>query len=49
MDPVLSVLQDFIGGGGNTAMIFIALAAAAVFAMTMGLSGIVSGLLDPVR
>jgi tight adherence protein C len=49
MDPVLSVLQDFIGGGGNTAIIFIALAAAAVFAMTMGLSGIVSGLLDPVR
>lgn len=49
MDPVLSVLQDFIGDGGNTAMIFIALAAAAVFAMSMGLSGIVSGLLDPVR
>jgi tight adherence protein C len=49
MDPVLSVLQEFIGDGGKTAMIFIALAAAAVFALTMGLSGIVSGLLDPVR
>jgi tight adherence protein C len=49
MDPVLSVLQEYIGDGGKTAMIFIALAAAAVFALTMGLSGIVVGLLDPVR
>lgn len=49
MEPVLSALQDFLGGGGNVAMIFIALAAAAVFALTMGLSGIVTGLLDPVR
>jgi tight adherence protein C len=49
MDLILSVLQDFIGHGGNTAMLFIALAAAAVFALTMGLSGIVVGLLDPVR
>jgi tight adherence protein C len=49
MDPVLSILQDFIGQGGNTAMLFITLAAAAVFALTMGLSGIVVGLLDPVR
>jgi tight adherence protein C len=49
MDPVLSALQEFIGDGGKTAMIFIALAAATVFALTMGLSGIVSGLLDPVR
>lgn len=49
MDAVLSTLQEFIGDGGKTAMIFIALAAAAVFALTMGLSGIVSGLLDPVR
>jgi tight adherence protein C len=49
MDPVLSALQEFIGDGGNTAILFIALAAAAVFALTMGLSGIVGGLLDPVR
>lgn len=49
MDPVLSALQDFIGNGGNTALLFISLAAAAVFALTMGLSGIVAGLLDPVR
>lgn len=49
MDPVLSALQDFIGHGGKGAMLFIALAAAAVFAMTMGLSGIAAGLLDPVR
>jgi tight adherence protein C len=49
MDPVLSALQDFIGQGGSGAMLFIALAAAAVFALTMGLSGIAAGLLDPVR
>lgn len=49
MDAVLSVLQDFIRHGGNTAMLFVALAAAAVFALTMGLSGIVVGLIDPVR
>jgi tight adherence protein C len=49
VDAVLSTLQQFIGDGGNTAMLFIALAAATVFALTMGLSGIVAGLLDPVR
>ena len=49
MDSVLRILQEFIGEGGSTAMIFIALAAAAVFALTMGLTGIASGLLDPVR
>lgn len=49
MDPVLGALQDFISHGGTGAMLFIALAAAAVFALTMGLSGIAAGLLDPVR
>lgn len=49
MDPVLSALQDFIANGGKGAMLFIALAAAAVFALTMGLSGIAAGLIDPVR
>jgi tight adherence protein C len=49
MDAILNALRDFIGGGGNTALLFVALAAAAAFAMTLGLSGIVSGLVDPVR
>jgi tight adherence protein C len=49
MDAVLNALQDFIGGGGNTALLFVALAAAAAFALTLGLSGIVAGLVDPVR
>jgi tight adherence protein C len=49
MDAVLNALQDFIGGGGNAALLFVALAAAAAFALTMGLSGIVAGLADPVR
>lgn len=49
MDSILNILQDFVGKGGNTAMLFIALVAAAVFALTMGLSGIAAGLLDPVR
>lgn len=49
MDAVLSAVQDFIGEGGNTATFFIALAAAAVFALTMGLSAIATTLLDPVR
>jgi tight adherence protein C len=49
MDSVLPLLQDFVSHGGTGAMLFIALAAAAVFAMTMGLSGIAAGLLDPVR
>jgi tight adherence protein C len=49
MDAVLNTLQDFIGGGGNTALLFVALAAAAAFALTFGLSGIVATLIDPVR
>lgn len=49
MDAVLNALQDFIGGGGNTALLFVALAAAAAFALTFGLSGIVTTLIDPVR
>jgi len=49
MDSILRVLQDFVGHGGNSALLFIGLAAATVFALTMGLSGIAAGLLDPVR
>jgi len=49
MDVVLNAVQDFIGGGGNTALLFVALAAAAAFALTFGLSGIVTTLIDPVR
>jgi tight adherence protein C len=49
MDAVLGVLQDFIGDGSKSALLFIALAAVAAFALTMGFSAIVSSLLDPVR
>jgi tight adherence protein C len=49
MDAVLIALVDFLGEGGSGAILFIALAAAAVFALTMGLSAFVVGLLDPVR
>jgi tight adherence protein C len=49
MDAVLIALQDFLGDGGSAAIIFIVLAAAAVFALTMGTSAFVVGLLDPVR
>lgn len=49
MDAVLIALQDFLGDGGSAAILFIALAAAAVFALTMGLSAFVVGVLDPVR
>jgi tight adherence protein C len=49
MDAVLNTLQDFIGGGGNTALLFVALAAAAAFVLTLGLTGIVATLVDPVR
>lgn len=49
MDAVLSALQDFIGDRGSAATLFIALAAAAAFALAMGLSAIVTSLLDPVR
>lgn len=49
MDAVLIALVDFLGESGGGAILFIALAAAAVFALTMGLSSFVVGLLDPVR
>lgn len=49
MDAVLGALQDFIGDGSRSALLFIALAAVAAFALTMGFSAIVTGLLDPVR
>ena len=49
MDAVLGVLQDFIGDGSGSATLFIALAAVAAFALVMGVSAIVSTLLDPVR
>lgn len=49
MDAVLIALQDFLGDGGGAGLLFIALAAAAVFALTMGMSAFVVGLLDPVR
>lgn len=49
MDAVLIALQDFLGDSGGTGILFMALAAAAAFALTMGLSAFIVGLLDPVR
>jgi tight adherence protein C len=49
MDAVMIALQDFLGDSGASAMLLIALAAAAAFALSMGLSAFVVGLLDPVR
>lgn len=49
MDAILIALQDFLGDSGGAGFLFIALAAAAAFALTMGMSAFVVGLLDPVR
>jgi tight adherence protein C len=49
VDAVLIALQDFFGNSGSGGLLFIALAAAAVFALSMGMSAFVVGLLDPVR
>jgi tight adherence protein C len=49
VDAVLTTLQDFLGDSGASGMLLIVLAAAAAFALTMGLSAFVIGLLDPVR
>ena len=49
MDAVLIALQDFLGDSGLSGILLIVLAAAAAFALSMGLSAFVVGLLDPVR
>ncbi len=49
MDAILIALQDFLGDSGGAGILFMVLAAAAAFALTMGLSAFVVGLLDPVR
>lgn len=49
MDAVLIALQAFLGDSGGAGILFMALAAAAAFALTMGLSAFVVGVLDPVR
>jgi tight adherence protein C len=49
VDAVLIALQDFLGDSGGAGILFIALAAAAAFALSMGLSAFVMGLIDPVR
>jgi tight adherence protein C len=49
MDAVLNILQDFLGHSGASGVLLIVLAAAAAFALSMGLSAFVIGLLDPVR
>jgi tight adherence protein C len=49
MDAILIALQDFLGDSGGAGILFMALAAAAAFALSMGLSAFVMGLIDPVR
>lgn len=49
MDAILIALQDFLGDSGSAGILFMALAAAAAFALSMGLSAFVMGLIDPVR
>lgn len=49
MDAVMIALQDFLGDSGGAGLLLMGLAAAAVFALTMGLSAFVVGLIDPVR
>ena len=49
MDAVMNALLDFVGDSGGAGLLLMGLAAAAVFALTMGLSAFVAGLLDPVR
>jgi tight adherence protein C len=49
VDSILIALQDFLGDSGGAAILFMALAAAAAFALSMGLSAFVMGLIDPVR
>jgi tight adherence protein C len=49
VDAILIALQDFLGDSGGAGILFMMLAAAAAFALSMGLSAFVMGLLDPVR
>lgn len=49
MDAILIALQDFLGDSGGAGILFIACAAAAAFALSMGLSAFIMGLIDPVR
>ena len=49
MDAILTTLQTFIGGTSRDSWLFIALAAAAAFALTMGVSALVVGVSDPIR
>jgi tight adherence protein C len=49
MESIMIALQDFLGDSGGAGLLLMALAAAAAFALTMGLSAFVVGLLDPVR
>lgn len=49
MDAILIAVQDFLGDSSGSGWLFIALAAAAAFALTMGLSTFVAALVDPVR
>jgi len=49
VDAILIALQDFLGDSGGAGLLIVALAAAAAFALSMGLSAFVMGLIDPIR
>ncbi|HEV8332833.1 MAG TPA: type II secretion system F family protein [Steroidobacteraceae bacterium] len=49
MDAILTTVQDALGSSSNSALLFIALVAGAVFVLTLGMSSFAAALLDPVR
>src|SRR5688572_19738555 len=49
MDALLTTLQTFIGGTSGDSWLFIGLAAATAFALTMGVLALVVGVSDPIR
>jgi tight adherence protein C len=49
VDAILSIVQQALGSGSNSATLFIVLVAGAVFVLTLGMSSFASVLFDPVR
>lgn len=49
MDAILITVRDALGPSSNSALLFIALVAGAVFVLTLGMSSFATALLDPVR
>jgi len=49
MDALFTTVQTFIGHTSTDSWLFIALAAAAAFALSMGVSALVVGVSDPIR